>query len=94
MDGDTAGLVFLGSTQGYGDCIEYAAGIDNKGRIVDITVLYENETAGIGDVIASRAFLEKFKTKIPNTVSGATVSTKALIDAVKNDVERYGEYLP
>ena len=94
MGDDTLGLVFAGSAQGYGDHVDYAAGIDKKLHIVDITIIYENETAGIGDVIASREFLEQFKTKIPNTVSGATVSTKALIDAVKDDIERYREYLP
>jgi electron transport complex protein RnfG len=95
INGDTAGIVFIGSAQGYGDRIDYAAGIDTKARIIDITVLYENETTGIGDVIASREFLEQFKEKTsPNTVSGATVSTKALIDAVKNDIERYKDYLP
>lgn len=91
---DTVGLVLLGSTQGYADRIDYAVGMDKKQKIVELTIVYAQETPGIGDVIESAEFLEKFKTKLPDAVSGATVSTKALITAVKTAIERYREYLP
>lgn len=91
---DTTGIVIVGSTQGYADRIDYAVGINTQGRIVDIKVIFTNETPGIGDVIENEEFLEKFKTNIPDAVSGATISSQALIKAVKADIVKYGGYLP
>ncbi|MBN2619460.1 FMN-binding protein [candidate division WOR-3 bacterium] len=91
---DTIGFVVCGSTRGYADRIDYAFGVTIKSRIKDIKVVFANETPGIGDVIQSEAFLGKFKTKIPDAVSGATISSQALIKAVKDDIARFKEYLP
>jgi electron transport complex protein RnfG len=91
---DTIGLVIFGSTKGYADRIDYAVGVTFKRKIKDIKVVFANETPGIGDVIESEEFLKKFKTKIPDAISGATISSQALIRAVKDDIEKYKEYLP
>jgi len=94
IENDTVGLVFLGSTPGYADRIDYAVGIGEDEKIVAVKVLYSNETPGVGDVIESEEFLEKFKTKIPDAISGATVSSQALIEAIRESIVAYKEYLP
>ena len=93
MDSDTMGIVFIGVAQGYLDCIKYVVGYSRKGRITGVIILYSQETEGIGEVIRDEEFLAKFKDGIPEAISGATVSTKALIEGVKDGIQRYGEYI-
>jgi Na+-translocating ferredoxin:NAD+ oxidoreductase RnfG subunit len=64
-----------------------------QGQITGVEILYSNETPGIGEVIRSREFLDSFKEKIPDAITGATVSSKALINGVEEKVECYKDYL-
>ncbi len=92
-DSDTVGIVFVGVVQGYLNDIRFMVGYSNEGRITGVTILYSQETEGIGEVIRDEKFLEKFKTSIPEIISGATVSTRALIGGVVSGIERFKEYL-
>jgi len=92
-DADTVGIVFVGVVQGYLNDIKFMVGYSREQRIKGITILYSQETEGIGEVIRDTEFLEKFKGGIPETISGATVSTKALIGGVVSGIERFKEYL-
>lgn len=92
-ESDTIGIVFIATTQGYADQIEFIVGVTMKGQITGVEILYSNETPGIGEVIRSREFLDSFKEKIPDAITGATVSSKALINGVEEKVECYKDYL-
>ncbi len=92
-DADTVGVVFIGITQGFVDCIKFMVGVGTDAKINGVKILYSNETEGIGEVIREEEFLDKFKQGYPETITGATVSSQALIDAVKGYITRYKEYL-
>jgi electron transport complex protein RnfG len=88
---DTLGVVFVGVSEGYLDDIKFMVGYSVEKEITGISILYSQETQGIGEVIREAEFLEKFKTGIPEAISGATISTKALIDGVVRGIERFGD---
>ncbi len=90
---DTLGVVFVGVVQGYLDDIKFMVGYSAEKRITGISILYSQETEGLGEVIREEEFLEKFKTGIPEAISGATISTKALINGVVKGIERFKEYI-
>ena len=90
---DTVGIVFSSMVAGYLDCIKFAVGYTMRGRISGVTILYSQETEGIGEKIRDSEFLGRFKEVIPEAISGATVSSKALIDGVRAGIERYKEYV-
>jgi len=92
-DSDTLGIVFIGVTQGYADDIKFIVGLDRKGKITGVEILYSNETPGYGDRIKEKDFLDRFKEGIPEAITGATISSQALINAVKENIERFKEYL-
>ena len=92
-ESDTIGIVFIATTQGYADQIEFIVGVTMKGQITGVEILYSNETPDIGEVIRSKEFLDSFKEKIPDAITGATVSSKVLINGVKEKVESYKDYL-
>ena len=90
---DTVGIVFISSAQGYCDRITAMVGVNNHGEITGVEIVCSNETPGIGDKIREREFLDKFTEGVPETITGATISSEALIRAIKNDIELYKEYL-
>ncbi len=91
-DQDTVGLVFIAAVDGYLDEIRFMVGYGRDGRITGVKILYSQETEGIGEKIRDPEFLDKFKTGIPDAVSGATISTRALINGVVSGIERFREY--
>ena len=92
-DTDTLGIVFFGAADGYLDVIKFAVGYSRDQSITGVAIVYSQETEGIGEVIRDEEFLEKFKQGIPDAISGATISSKALIDGVQADIERFKEYV-
>lgn len=90
---ETVGLVFTGKTEGYLDSIKYLAGMDAAGRITGLEILYSRETAGIGEKIRDREFLERFRQGIPDAITGATISSQALINSVQKDMERFKRHI-
>jgi electron transport complex protein RnfG len=90
---DTVGIVFISSIKGYLDRIGFMVGCNKKGEITGVAILYSQETEGIGEVIRSEEFLGRFKQGKPEAVSGATISTRALINGVAEGLQKYKEYL-
>ena len=88
---DTLGIVFIGSTNGYLNVIRFMVGCNTSLRITGVSILYSRETEGIGEVIRSEEFLNEFKEGIPEAVSGATISTRALINGVSEHIDRFKE---
>lgn len=93
FESDTIGVVFIGIAQGYVDCIKFIVGVDNNEKITGVDIVYSNETEGVGETICSEEFLEQFKEGMPETITGATISSQALIDAVEENMRRFKEYL-
>jgi RnfABCDGE-type electron transport complex G subunit len=85
---DTAGIVIKGFVMGYLDTIQFMVGVDRRGKITGVEILSSSETEGIGERIREREFLSKFK----DSISGATMSSRPLIEAVRSYVERFKEY--
>ncbi len=92
-DADTIGIVFVGFTQGYLDCIEFMVGVGTDAKISGVEILYSSETEGIGEAIREKEFLDKFKEGSAEAITGATVSSQVLIDAIEEYITRYKEYL-
>jgi Na+-translocating ferredoxin:NAD+ oxidoreductase RnfG subunit len=89
---DTAGIVFKGKTMGYLDTIKFMVGVDRKGKITGVEVLSSHETEGVGERIRDPEFLDKFKDEIPDAISGATMSSRPFIKAIREGVERFRDY--
>lgn len=89
MDGE--GYAFMLSVKGYDSSkpMVIAVGISNDGRITKcVTVSASGETKGIGSKVSEAEFTDRFSGKDSSlsgvdAISGATISTKAYIDAVK-----------
>jgi len=92
-DADTIGIVFIGITQGYLDYINFMVGVGTDAKINGVEILYSSETEGIGEAIREKEFLDKFKDGSVEAITGATVSSQALIDAIEEYIMRYKEYL-
>ena len=96
------GVIFQFRATGYGGPITIKAGKDNDGRIKAVRILEHKETPGLGARITDESFLEQFKRAEPETlylkkdsasgqidaVTGATISSRALTDAVREELQR------
>jgi electron transport complex protein RnfG len=89
VKGNLVGYVFEVSTKGYSSIIEALVAVSSHKEIMGIKILYQNETPGIGTRILKTSFLDRFKgVKVAglsdiDTISGATISSKAVIKAIK-----------
>lgn len=96
--GKQQGFVFKVASTGYGGPIVLLVGVDTeKGVFTGIKVLEHQETPGLGSNVAGEGFLSQFLGK-PLTdsftigkdvqaVSGATISTRAVVRACVNVAE-------
>ena len=80
---------YIGEDRGIGGPIKVLVKMKDD-KITDIEVVYHNETKGVGtnaiDTIIS-SIIENQTTDV-DTVSGATVTSKALLNAVKNAIDK------
>ncbi len=89
----TAGVAFKTRGKGYFSTIETMAGMDAQGKLVVIKVLSQNETPGLGGQVADVSFTSRFNGKnisdLNNiqAITGATISSRAVIDSVKKKAE-------
>lgn len=87
------GIIFKASAKGYSSNIETMVGIDNSGSIITIKVIAQNETPGLGSRVTEKSFTNQFSSKAaPNlsnvqAITGATISSKAVIDSVRKKAE-------
>ena len=89
--GNILGFAFKASKRGYSSDIVTMVGMDANGVISRIKILQQNETPGIGAGITEKPwFQEQFSGKrvdrlntSVNAVTGATISSKAVIDSVR-----------
>jgi len=88
-DEEFLGVAFKASAKGYSSIIEVIVGMYSDGRIAGIKILSQSETPGLGSRVASSEYLDQFLNKDVHgleeveTITGATISSKAVLDAVK-----------
>ncbi|MCM8780293.1 MAG: RnfABCDGE type electron transport complex subunit G [Candidatus Omnitrophica bacterium] len=93
MNDRELGRAFIVKTRGYGGDITICAGLDKKGNITSVKILSHTETPGLGSKIADANFLDKFNNRKAqdlgayDAITGATISSTAVINAVKARAE-------
>lgn len=97
-DADTIGYCIFVTGSGYCGPINIIVGIDKSGIIQGMKILGHVETAGIGSRITEKSFLEQFKGKNASdlsigknidAVTGATISSKVVIDSINDTAKRF-----
>lgn len=90
-----AGYCINMTTKGYGGEINLLVGVDATGMIKDIQIISANETPGIGSKVLNNGYLSNYKgLAAPISfadklapVSGATISSKAVLAGVNKAVQ-------
>ena len=89
------GYVYKIANQGFASMLEYLLGIDNNGNIIAFVEVSNNETQGYGTRISTEEFTGKVIGKTTSdtidTLSGATVSSTAMINAMYEAFAIYNE---
>ena len=99
--GSLIGFAVPATRRGYSSEINLLAGININGQIAGLKVLSQNETPGLGVNILKPSFLEQFNDKTINdplvpkkdidAITGATISTRAVCEAVRQALSRESE---
>jgi len=94
-DGTRIGYAFIAIGKGYGGDIDIVVGLENKTTLKGIAIIAHAETPGLGDKILKPDFTDRFvevdiaDVAVPDeggkidAITGSTISTKAVIDAVR-----------
>jgi electron transport complex protein RnfG len=90
---DTLGIAFVGFCFGYLDTISFLVGVGRDSNITNVEILQSQETEGMGEQIRESEFLDKFKQGKPEAITGATISSSALIKAVDEAMNRFIVYV-
>jgi electron transport complex protein RnfG len=104
--GKLTGVAFVvESREGYGGTIEVMLGLDTRGTILGVEILGHLETPGLGNKIIERPFRQQFVGRnLTNTkwavrkdggdidqITGATISPRAVVQAIKTGLETFRE---
>lgn len=98
-EGKLVGFAFKAQVKGYSSLIETMVGMTQAGAITAIKILSQNETPGLGSRITESSFISRFTNKsIPalsevQAISGATISSRAVIDSVKKKATEIQELI-
>ena len=89
-----AGFVLMLTAKGYGGDMKLICGIDTDGKITACNTLSQSETKGLGTKTTLPEFREQFIGKDAalddvETISGATISSKAYVNAIKDAFTAY-----
>ena len=95
-DGSAAITVF---TAGYGGKIQVMVGILSDGKVAGIRVLSSSETPGVGKRTEEKDFIDQFlgaSTQVNvgkeiDKITGATISSKAMTNAINGALEIFSE---
>ncbi len=86
-----AGYVFMVSTTGYGakGSLQIICSVDAEGKIVNTDTLAHDETPGLGTKVTEDAFRSQFpgvdsSMEGVDTISGATISSSAYVNAIRD----------
>lgn len=102
-DGKLVGMAYDSSSdKGYNGTINIMIGVDTEGKLIGLAVMTHSETPGKGSLVEEPDFRDQFKgLQVPQDVklsgaggkidgiSGATVSSKAVAEAVAKALELF-----
>lgn len=102
---DKRGIAFKGEESGFNGPIEVMIGYNPKeGKVTGVEILSMSETPGLGAKIKELNFTEQFKDKSSqdnfivkedvDSITGATISSTAVANAIKNAVNKITEIYP
>jgi len=89
LDGKFVGVAFKAEAKGYSSIIETMTGMSKDGQIIAMKILNQNETAGLGTRVVEPEFTRQFANRniqdfsSVQAITGATISSRAVIDSVK-----------
>ena len=91
------GFIYIASANGFSGEITVICALDG-GRIIATSTLSHTETVGIGTIIEQESFLSPFSGLDMNlhgidTVTGATISTKAYIGIIRDIFEAHSLFV-
>lgn len=98
-DNKLIGVAFNASAKGYSSVIDTMVGMSYGGEIIAIKVVSQNETPGLGTRVAEKSFTGQFANKPASdlskvsVISGASISSKAVIDSVRQKTEEIQKLL-
>ncbi len=91
-----AGYVFMSATTGYGakGSLQIICSIDADGKIVKTATLAHDETPGLGTKVTEATFADQFSgvdssMSGVDTISGATISSTAYVNAIRDVFAAY-----
>jgi electron transport complex protein RnfG len=94
--GNLIAYVFIASVYGYSSDIRVVVSLSPQGNIIQARILEHRETPGIGSRITEDEFLNQFRNRHLSeqfdTITGATISSSAVIDAIKEKALEVLEY--
>ena len=89
---NNVGYAVLTQDKGYGGTIKVITGIGEDGTIKNVILLEQKETPGLGTRAGEAAFVGQFTGKetveVIDTISGATISSNAMIRAVGSALQQ------
>lgn len=96
--GKTIGYIFICEAKGYSSIIRAMVSVDTDVKIINVKILEQKETPGIGSKITDENFLNRFKGKRQqdtiDSITGATVSSSGLIKSIKETQEKLSKNVP
>jgi electron transport complex protein RnfG len=106
QSGKTIGYAFTATGKGYGGAISILVGLQDAATIKGISIISQSETKGLGSRVTLPSFTDKFTGKKIDDVkikseggaidgiTGSTVSSKAVINAVRETALEKIKQLP
>lgn len=97
--GNLKGFAVKSEGKGYSSKVEVMAGLNTNLEIINVKILSQNETPGLGTKITLPDFLQRFQGKKADSlddvaaISGATISSKAVIKPLKEKIAGLKEKL-
>lgn len=103
VSGDRLGYTFVAYGKGYSSTVQTMVGVDNSGRIVGCSILYQQETPGLGANAENQSWIGQFEGKHISqcsvrkdggeidSITGATITSRAVSDSVREGLEAMRE---
>lgn len=104
---EVIGYIFETTAKGYGGDVDVMTGITTDGNISGVAILSQNETPGLGANVLKEDFTSQYQQAVPEhglhvvkgqagegdveALTGATISTNAVTNAVNEAVSIYNE---
>jgi Na+-translocating ferredoxin:NAD+ oxidoreductase subunit G len=99
VNDELVGYVVEAQTTGYGGPIQIMYGVTPDLEIQGVRIVSQRETPGLGDQVTRQPFLQQFENRTRDqlnevdTITGATVSSAAVIEGVRSSLAQVQDRL-